>query len=308
MIYVLSILGLVLVMGLIAGIIFFNMVFSVKSKSSFILKAPHNQGNWGENPNQQEITQWYEAQKKESVFITSFDQLKLHGTVFSQSDSHKWLLACHGYKCTGSSMKKYAKKGVEWDFNVLLPDLRGNGFSEGAYYSMGWLDRLDIKKWIEYIVEKDPQAEIVLFGISMGGATVLMTAGEPLPPNVKCVVDDCGYASIKEEFLYQLTQLFFSPAKIIYYFGSLIAKVKLGFFLKAGDAGKQLQTSTLPIFFIHGKEDTFVPFEMSEELFTAYSGDKEFMAVEKAGHGQAESILGEDYWFKIKTFIDTYSS
>ena len=85
---------------------------------------------------------------------------------------------------------------IEMGFTVLMPGLRGHGESTGHYIGMGWHNRLDMLRWIDEIVRDDPEAEIVLFGISMGGATVMMTSGEALPPNVKVIVEDCGYTSV----------------------------------------------------------------------------------------------------------------
>ena len=88
----------------------------------------------------------------------------------------------------------------EQGWNVLLPDMRTHGESEGKYIGMGWLDRLDVLKWIDLIRERDEQAQIILHGVSMGGATVMMTSGEALPENVRAVIDDCGYTSVWDIF------------------------------------------------------------------------------------------------------------
>ena len=78
----------------------------------------------------------------------------------------------------------YGRQG----YHVLMPDLRGCGESGGDFIGMGWPDRLDMLQWINWIIQRDPEAQIVLHGISMGGATVMMTAGESLPPQVKAIV------------------------------------------------------------------------------------------------------------------------
>ena len=71
--------------------------------------------------------------------------------------------------------------------------------------------------WDEYsyedqqkIIEENPDAKIILHGISMGGATVMMCAGENLPSNVKGIVDDCGYTSVWDIFSDELSVLFHS--------------------------------------------------------------------------------------------------
>ena len=82
----------------------------------------------------------------------------------------------------------------------IAPDLRACGDSEGNFVGMGWLDRKDVLRWIDYIIQRDPDAEIVIHGISMGAATTMMTAGEDTPDNVKAFVEDCGYTSVWDVF------------------------------------------------------------------------------------------------------------
>ena len=66
-------------------------------------------------------------------------------------------------------MSNYGKKFYDMGYNVLIPDLRGHGMSEGDYIGMGWDERLDIIDLINYIIDVDKDSEIVLFGVSMGG-------------------------------------------------------------------------------------------------------------------------------------------
>lgn len=119
-----------------------------------------------------------------------------------------------------------------------MPDARGHGKSEGDYIGFGWDERKDYLQWINRIIKKDPQSEIVLHGVSMGAATVMMTSGEKLPDNVKAFVEDCGYSSVKGELGYQLKEMFNLPAFPLIPVTSLVTKVRAGYFLV-----KQIQLS-----------------------------------------------------------------
>ncbi len=83
-----------------------------------------------------------------------------------------------------------------------MPDLRGHGQSEGNYIGMGWDERLDIVDLTKYIINNYANTEIVLFGVSIGVATVMTTSGEKLPSNVKAIIEDCGYTSAWSQFAY----------------------------------------------------------------------------------------------------------
>lgn len=171
-------------------------------------------------------------------------------------------------------MTRYIRNFYEKGFHVLAPDLRGHGESDGEYIGMGWHDRLDILQWIEEVIELDPYAEIVLFGVSMGGATVMMTSGEDLPPNVKVIVEDCGYSSVSDVFVYQLDDLFGLPEFPVMNAANTITNIRAGFDLYEASAVEQVAKSVKPILFIHGDQDTFVPYEMLEEVYAAAAVEK----------------------------------
>jgi len=197
-------------------------------------------GSWADRS----AHEWLDASAHD-VWIESADGLRLRGRRVD-ADSGRYAILAHGYSANGRSMAAFGKRFHELGFTVLIPDLRGHGESEGHYISMGWHDRLDMLRWIDEIVREDPGAEIVLFGISMGGATVMMTAGEALPPNVKAIVADCGYTSVWDEFSGQLRAQFGLPPIPLMQAASAVTKLRAGFWLSEADAVKQVAKSKTP--------------------------------------------------------------
>ena len=239
--------------------------------------------------------------------LTSFDNLNLHAyKVLNQNDSNKWVITVHGYTSEGINMSSYAKNYYDMGYNVLIPDLRSHGLSEGDYIGMGWDDRLDIIDWINTILEYNPNAEIVLHGVSMGAATVSMVSGEDLPSNVKAIVADCGYTSVWDEFAYQLDDLFSLPEFPILNVSSLVAKVRAGYFLGEASTLKQVAKSKTPILFIHGDEDDFVPYYMMEELYNATSSKKEKLTIKGATHAKSDLVNPKLYWSRVNDFLNKY--
>ena len=203
-------------------------------------------------------------------------------------------------------MIDYAKQFYERGYNVLLLDLRGHGKSEGNYIGMGWYDRLDVIDWINYLIEKNSKSKILLFGISMGGATTMMTTGEELPENVKLAIADCGYTSVWDEFRYQLKQIYRLPEFPALYAADSICKIKNNFSFKEASAIKQLKKSKTPTLFIHGSEDTYVPFKMLDIVYEAASCPKEKLVIKNAGHCMSRNTNPELYWNTIDNFIKKY--
>ena len=143
-------------------------------------------------------------------------------------------------------------------------------------------------------VELDPEAEIVLYGVSMGAATVMMASGEAdLPVQVRCVIEDCGYTSVWDEFSGQLKELFGLPPFPVLNAADLVCRIRAGYSITEASALRQVERSVTPTLFIHGEEDTFVPFWMLEELYQAASCEKEKLAVPGAAHAESAAVAPE---------------
>lgn len=255
---------------------------------------------------EQRVSSWIESCPPEIHSICSEDGLRLEADIFSQDSSHRWVLLAHGYGSRREKMRSigsvYAQKG----YQVLIPDMRAHGHSEGNYIGMGWLDRRDLLLWIDEILKMDPQAEIVLHGVSMGGASVMMVSGEPLPSQVKVIIEDCGYTSAWDIFSDELDYLFHLPPFPIMHVSNLVAQFKAGYSLREASALNQVKKCRVPLLFIHGLDDTFVPAEMATELYRAASCEKELLIIPGAGHGESYLREPERYFSTVFNFVETY--
>jgi fermentation-respiration switch protein FrsA (DUF1100 family) len=249
---------------------------------------------------------WVDSSAKEVVSISSSDGLNLVGDVFTtDANSHNWVIAIHGYTGKRQQMYSYARYYAEQGYNVLTPDMRSHGDSEGKFIGMGWLDKEDVKLWIDHVLGIDPDAQIILHGVSMGGATVMMTSGEDLPHNVKAIIDDCGYTSVWDEFTDEARYLFNISQFPILYTASAISKIRAGYTFQEASALEQVKNTSIPIFFIHGEEDNFVNTRMVYSLYDACNSQKDLYVVEGAGHGQALYMDPDKYFTKVFGFINS---
>lgn len=254
-------------------------------------------------------TDWFNKQPYEEVNIISDDNLKLKGYYLkANTPTSKTAILAHGYSSQGTFMSSYAKLYYEnFGYNVLLPDSRGHGKSEGAYIGFGWTDRKDYLKWINFIINKDGQdSQIVIHGVSMGGATVLMTSGEDLPTNVKALVSDCAYTSVKDELKYQLKRMYNLPPFPILNSTSVLTKIRAGYFFGEASALNQVKKSNTPILFIHGDADRFVPLYMVNQLYDACNSPKDLLVVPNAGHGESYNTDTTGYKNKVNDFLVKY--
>ena len=240
--------------------------------------------------------------------ITSKDGLKLNATYFSPgSFSHNWVILVHGYGRDQRFAWDFAETYLAHGYNALTPDLRASGTSEGTYLTMGARESDDILLWMEKILEVDPNAEIVLHGVSMGAATVIMTAGKSRSPNLVAVVEDCGYTSAFNMFTAQLKVLFGLPSFPIMNFVDLVSHFKTGVAISDAAPIFYVKTIDVPILFIHGTEDKLVPYYMMQELYDhCHAPIKEIFSVEGAGHADAKFDNPVAYFNRIFTFLEQY--
>lgn len=294
-----------------ASVFLYNFAFVISSPVHMTklidMNAPNDDGlTFSGESGTVNIKEWFEKTRQDK-FITSDDGLKLHAYYCeSTAQRGKYVIACHGYTSKADDMGLYAKYFTEKGFSVLMPDARAHGQSEGNIIGMGWPERLDILKWINTIVETDKNAQIVLYGISMGAATVMMTSGEDLPENVKAVVEDCGYSSVFDELKWQANSMAHLPAFPLVHTVSLINEAKSGYSLKEASAVSQLKKSHTPTLFIHGSEDWLVNPEMVNTVYDALECEKEKLIVKGAEHAASSSTDPELYWSTIFRFIGKY--
>lgn len=252
---------------------------------------------------------WINEQGYDTWEIVSNDGLKLKAYyVKSKNPTAKTAIIAHGYSSNAKDMSSYGQMFNEnLGYNVLLPDARGHGESEGDYIGFGWPERKDYLQWIDKIIEVNGnESEIVLFGVSMGGATVMMTSGEELPIQVKSIIEDCGYSSVDKELKFQLKSMFNIPSFPILQTTSLLTKIRAGYGFYEASSVKQVAKSKVPILFIHGSNDTFVPTDMIYDVYEACNSEKDLYIVEGAVHGMAYYTDKEGYENKVREFIEKY--
>jgi hypothetical protein len=250
---------------------------------------------------------WFEAVGAQDISLVSFDGLKLHALYIpAEEESNRFALIAHGYSGKGRNMISVAKLYRDkLHCNILLPDARGHGQSEGDYIGFGWHDHFDQLMWLQYILLSHPKtSKIVLHGVSMGASTVLMTSGaRALPEQVAAVVSDCAYTSAQAELAYQMKRLYHIPAFPLLQATDFWTRVKAGYSFKEASALEQVKKSHVPTLFIHGDEDAFVPYEMVHELYNACPAPKDLYIVPGAGHGNAYRIAGAAYEKSVLDFV-----
>lgn len=249
------------------------------------------------------------AQAHEDVYQTSFDGLKLHATYFpaleEYANKRKVAICFHGYTSQGMSdyiglSDYYLKRG----YAMLLPDARAHGESEGEYIGFGCLDRKDALVWINWVIQElGEDVGIVLHGTSMGGATVLMASGLELPGQVKGIVSDCAFTSPKEVFTHVLHSMYHLPAFPAIPGADILNRRLAGYGMDECNAKREVAKAKVPILFIHGTKDTFVPYHMCREIYDCCASPKKILEVEGAAHAESYYKDTESYERALDEFF-----
>jgi len=219
------------------------------------------------------------------------------------TQTNKAVILAHGYRKESGDMGDLVKFYYDHGFDILMPDARGHGESEGDYIGYGWHDRFDYQGWIEILVEDFGEKSIILHGNSMGATLVLMASGEELPKEVKGVIADSGYTTVKEELTYHLKHLYHLPAFPILNITSGITKIRAGYTFGEASAIDQVKNNTRPLMIIHGEADELVPTKMAHDIYEAANGDLRLWLVPEAGHIEAYNIATKEFEERVSEFI-----
>ncbi len=245
------------------------------------------------------------AGNPEQVEIQSRDGLALRGLYYQNGSSKNSVLLMHGYRSAGLMdfgviLPFYLDLGL----NILVVDQRAHGKSEGSYITFGSLERYDCADWAAWLDRRvGGEGKIVLDGISMGASTVLLACGLPLPETVTAIVADCGYSSPYEQLRHVAKNMMHLPTwpilPLIEFWARLLGKCSLR--VSAADALRR--NTTLPVLFVHGDADKFVPCAASRENFEACAAPKELVIVEGASHGLSYLVARALCEQKLRAFL-----
>nr|WP_329905595.1 alpha/beta hydrolase [Porphyromonas pogonae] len=243
------------------------------------------------------------------TFIVNKKGVRLHAYYVPYAHhTKKTAVIVHGYTDNALRMMMIGHLySHDLGYNILLPDLQYHGKSGGKAVQMGWKDRLDVEQWMQVANNiYGGDTHMVVHGISMGAATTMMVSGDKQPRYVKAFVEDCGYTSVWDQFAKQMKEDFHLPPFPILYTASALCQMKYGWGFKEASALKQVAHCKLPMLFIHGDQDDYVPTGMVYPLYEAKPKPKELWIVPGAGHALSYKVNPQEYRERVKNFLAPY--
>ncbi|MBQ7547457.1 MAG: alpha/beta hydrolase [Clostridia bacterium] len=224
------------------------------------------------------------------------------------AESDRWVLCSHGYRSRGMrEFRLIAKFYHDAGYHVLMVDHRASGDSEGKFITFGKIESEDLLRWLDWIrTTHNAQARVILHGISMGAATVMMLSDRAeILPNVKFIVADCGYTSVENQFGSVLEGAHI-PHRALIGSVSAINRAVSGFPFRDVEPHAHVQHAVVPMLFIHGDADNFVPTRMSIENYEACCTEKALVLINGAAHAESYPTDSATYENAVKQFMDRY--
>lgn len=300
--YFVALLAFIVVLSIGASFYFFH-VAQVRSEKDFI--------NNGPRPTQSSLYHYdvaFDNLKVETLTMTNRGNKQVAWYLPAKEKTAKTVVVVHGFANAKKNMKPYAMLFHDLGYNVLMPDNEAHGKSQGQLIGYGWNDRHNLLAWTKLLVNDKKSSDISWFGLSMGAATVMMASGDNPPSQVKRIIEDCGYNSVWDELKFQAKDMYDLPAFPLLYEVSAISKLRAGFSYQEASSTKQLAKNRLPILFIHGDADDFVPTEMVYDNYKATKGPKELLIIKGAKHAKAFEKDPNAYQASIQNFLKKYAN
>lgn len=283
---------------LLTGYIFFKTAFKRDNKPSQKLVSPDKKYRVEFDD------EWVEKGDFKLVRTTSEDNLILVGHLAKNDFSHNYALFFHGYRGDWRELTMQGHDIYSLGFSTLFVEERGHGQSGGECLTFGCKERDDVKSWCKFILSMDKDAKILLFGLSMGASSVMMSLDNDLPIQVKAAITDCGYSSIPKELKYILSKTKL-PLNFTYLSGKYFCWLSKKFSFTKYQPTKSLSNSNIPILMIHGETDTFVPYYMLDENFSSVKQGtyKQKESFPIAWHALSYQVDRPRYQNIVKTFV-----
>ena len=249
-----------------------------------------------------------EETEHEQIEITAQDGTMLVGHWFCPENAKRIIIAMHGWRSTWSQdFGAIAPFWFDNDCAVLFAEQRGQGNSGGKYMGFGLLERFDCLDWINWVNERtDAKLPIYLGGVSMGATTILMTAGFELPENVKGIVADCAFTSPHAIWKHVVENNFKLPFGLYSRAARDICEKRIQVPSDSYSTVEALSNCKVPVLFIHGTDDNFVPIEMTYENYKACVSEKRLFVVPGAEHGMSYFVDKDGYETAVKQFWNDF--
>lgn len=250
------------------------------------------------------LEDFYNSLKKEELTLKSDYGYDIKGIFIPNSNSNKCIILCHGITVNINYSVKYIKPFYNRGFSIFMYDHRNHGLSGGDYTSMGYFEKFDLKTCANYIFNKlGDDISLGVLGESMGAATVLQYCS--IDKRIDFCIEDCGYSDVFDLFRHRLKEDYKINFIPLLYIADILMKFKYSWNFKSASPITFIKDIDIPILFIHGDKDDYVPTYMVYDLFNSKTtGIRDIYIAKDAKHADALISNPNKYDAVIGSFLD----
>lgn len=244
------------------------------------------------------------SRETETPVIRARDGVRLVGHWCPHPEARRIIIAMHGWRSSWDH--DFCTISGFWYDNgcsVLYPDQRGQNASGGDYMSFGMLERYDCLEWVNWVVQKcGTDIPVYLAGVSMGATTVLMASEFEMPSSVRGILSDCGFTSPEAIWRHVAKENLHLPYSVQHRLVDEMCRKKIKLSSKSCSTVEILKKAKIPVLFVHGTDDHFVPVEMTYRNYIACAAPKRLFIVPGADHGMSYLEDREGYEDALRNF------
>jgi pimeloyl-ACP methyl ester carboxylesterase len=246
----------------------------------------------------------FETLKNEKIKLQSYFGYHIQGELYLQDDTSKFILMCHGITNNYDGMKKYCEVYIKNGYSVMLYDHRNHGYSDKNYSTLGFFEKKDAKRCVDYLMKRFKEPLIGIHGVSMGAATAMQLVA--IDNRLMFCVEDCGYSDAERLLKHRALEDHNKIIAALLKPSDIYTKLFYNFSYRDSSVIHSINSINCPMLFIHGEDDDYVPYYMVHELHDAYEGEKMLYSVKNAKHAVSIDADRVKYNEIVQTFLDKY--
>jgi uncharacterized protein len=290
--------------GLYAGNFFYKKAFEIDTNKGI--------DQFEANKEYFNVNRFNSLQKEEVSVTSTKNNYQLYGTYIKNPKASKdTVILVHDLGGSRWSVLKYADMYLDKGFNVLLYDSRNHGDSGGKNITYGYYEKYDLDRWVNWLYTRNKGGIIGVHGESMGAATALLHSElNEAKKRVSFYISDSSYSDLEEILSIKLkkdlsikTKL---AANVLMFYADKVNKFRNQFYFKESSPINIIEHISIPVMFIHGDSDNFVPKAMSEELYNKKVSSKGLYIAQSSNHAEAYIKNQEEYKEKVYKFLDSF--
>lgn len=299
--------GLYIINVLIPAILSHNLIFGKHKNLKELWENPKPKPYYAPTMDRmlKDCRFFTEELEAKEIYIGATDGKKLYGRLYAHDSKvrNKTVLFFHGFRTTAlEAFAMTARIFYERGYDVLIVDERGHGKSQGRS-GMGMLEKDDVWSWVNY-VQAIGVDDIVVYGVSMGGAACAYASAVLNELNVRTIIIDSAFTSVRKQLAVEHKH-FHAPDFIFGPMERWLCEFTLGMHIDL-KATVDLSRITVPCFFIHEKYDPTVAVTECQELYESCESEKDMVIVEGSRHTFGFIDGGEELQNRVFGFIEKH--